>query len=113
MNISVKIRGLKELEAKAGYSVLVQPEMEEVMDKLVGRVERPTKRLGFRRNTLSVRSQAGLSRTVATTLHFPRTTGKSWQQKAVGSDFGSGYLKAYANNLLRKTVKNIEARWAA
>lgn len=102
----VKFLGLKELQAKADFDVLAQPELEEARDTIVGRMLRGGKGLGAQRNTLAASVQ-GLNATVTTTRVFPRTRGTTWaryQEKVVAG--------IVARNAIKKAIERIEARWA-
>lgn len=103
----LKVSGLKELQAKCDFSVLVQPELEDARDTIVGRMMRGGKGLGVQRNTL-MSDVEGLNATVTTTLIRPRTTGFSWaryQERVV-----KGIV---ARNAVKKAIERIEARWSA
>ncbi len=103
---TVRIVGLKELQAKCDFDVLVQPEIEDARDTILGRMMRGGKGLGVQRNTLSAHPR-GLAATVTSTLISPRTKGVAWgryQEKVV-----KGIV---ARNAIKKAISRIEARWA-
>jgi hypothetical protein len=103
---NVRIVGLKELEAKCDFDVLVQPEMEDARDTFLGRINRQGKGLGAQRNQLSATVQ-GLGATVESTLNYPRTKGTKWGQK------NERVVAAMAPRVIKKAISRIEARWAA
>ena len=103
--LTVRITGLKELEAKLGYKVLADPAMEEALDTISARFMRGGKGLGVKRNQLMLTS-APLLREVSSTLVPPRTTGSSWTGKNIA------IFKAMAPRVVRAAVKRIRARWA-
>lgn len=104
---NVKVLGLNELQAKCDFDVLVQPEIYDARDTILGRMMRGGKGLGVQRNTLSAQVQ-GLGATVETTLVPPRTKGTAWgryQEKVV-----KGIV---TRNAINKAIRRIEERWEA
>jgi hypothetical protein len=107
VNKNVKILGLDELERKLGYSVLLDPSIDEVVNKFGDRIERPVKKagLGIRRNTVS-RFNKPLAVTFSSTLHNPRQVGSSWQRK------NEAIVKGMAPNVIKAAIRRIEETWS-
>ena len=101
---NVRVVGLNELQAKCDFDVLVQPEMEDARDTILGRINRQGKGLGAQRNQLTATVQ-GLGATVQTTLNYPRTKGTSWGRK------NERVVPLVANNAIKKAIGRIEERW--
>lgn len=108
----VKVKGIPK--GNFDFDILVQPEMADARDTIVGRMMRGGKGLGVKRNSLSAQvypvsaRTAPLAATVTTSLNFPRTKGTSWaqyQEKVV-----KGIV---ARNAVNKAVQRIQERWAA
>lgn len=100
---SQKFARLKE---SIGFDLLVQPEVADARDTIVKRIMRQGKGLGAKRNTLTAAPQP-LGAIVVSTLHNPRQKGTSWGTK------NTAIVTAMGPNVLRKMVRNIQARWAA
>ncbi|MGE0057006.1 MAG: hypothetical protein AB7P33_09845 [Dehalococcoidia bacterium] len=104
--VEVQIKGLKELEAKLGGSVLYEDETEAGLDTIEKRMLRGGKGLGAKRNTVSS-ERLVLSRRVQSTDNWPRVTGRSWRDKQVA------LFKAMSPRVARSIIKKINQRWAA
>jgi len=114
MQVTLTVRGLKELERKLGYRFLVGPEMEHVRDRLLERINRRRKTLGFQRNPLSLEARplaadtSGIIAQVTTTLHLPRRTGGAWLRFVFSLVKGS-----FMRRQLAAAARGIEQRWGS
>lgn len=119
-DVTVQVRGLKELEKKLGGSVLYEDETEAGLDTIMKRMLRPGKGLAGRANTLT-HERLVLSRRVmsSTAEHYlpgrpitpennPRTSGRRWRDYQVNAVF-----KVMAPRVVRSIIKKINQRWAA
>ena len=102
---TITIKGLEEVTKRLDIDVLAQPEFDAALATFQKRIERPSKGLGAKRNTLAATTQP-LSIATTSTLVYPRTTGEAWARKMQSA------ITAMAPNVVRKAVRNIEARWA-
>lgn len=130
--MTVQVRGLKELEKKLNGSVLYEDEVEDGLDTIEKRMLRGGKARSQGKKTNTVRSErTHLSRRVASTRRGntiretvpsfgrgvnrrknpdfnPRVTGRAWLDYQVHAVF-----KKMAPNVVRKIIKRINARWSA
>lgn len=137
MTVTIRVKGLAELERKLDGSVLLQPEAEAAVETIGARIARPTgKRIGVKRNTIS-RAQSGrLQETISTTLagpdpHRRRGTGPrrrgtprpGWQQRATWYNprrKGTAWVRyqekllkgTFGRNVMKKMAERIAARFA-
>lgn len=107
--LEFKITGLRELQAKCKWDVLVEPPMQEavttVMDRPM-RVRKSRQGLGIKRNSLSQR-RSGLNGTVTSTLRPPRTTGAAWFSYNIAA------IRKMLPAVFKKAAQRVEAIWAS
>lgn len=106
VEVSVQVKGLRELEEKLGGSVLWEEETEAGLDTLSARFMRGGKGLGAQRNVVSSERML-MSRRVHSTTEWPRITGRSWRDKQIA------IFKQMGPRVIRSIIKKINARWAA
>lgn len=119
--VTVSVRGLKELEKKLDGKVLYTPELEAGMDTIRDRMLRGGKGRGVKNNTLTTQRGVLTRRIVSTTRDLsdkeqfnrysprfnPRVTGSAWRSKQVG------IFNGMVSRVVRKVVQRINSRWAA
>lgn len=104
--IELDVTGVREIERKLGYSLLVDPAMDDVVETIAARiVDRPGKGEGAQANELR-RDSISLGARISSTLKNPRQTGSSWQRK------NQQIVNAMAPRVVDKAIRQIESTWS-
>lgn len=100
---TVRLRG--PLFEKKIDKVVEQAIIREAMGKFEERVRRKGRKIGRKRNPIGpgdlTKGRGAVTLELETSLHNPRTTGRSWQRKNIAA------IKAMRGRVLRKVAKRI------
>lgn len=115
LNVTVRVKGLEEVQRKLDGRFLVQPEFDHIADALAKRIGRPRKTKGFINNPLDIAvrpmpvgAEGVTLATIGSPLNRPRTKGTSWLRFIYGLARGS-----FMSRQVASAVKKINERWAS
>jgi hypothetical protein len=109
MSVTVRVKGLPELQRKLDAPFLIHPAIDEAVEKIMDRplrVRKSRQGKGIQNNTLRGQRR-DLSGTVTSTTRHPRRTGAAWVR------YNYAAVSKMAPNQLRAAARRIEATWAS